>query len=162
MNDGNKAADSEQRGLPFIREDLFVQPSSASEKPYLLGCKCSKCERVFFPKRSVCPDCLEENTIKEIRLSRRGKLHTGTIAHAAPLGFSPPYAVGYVDLPEGVRIFTQIKDVEICKDFLKPGSEMLVPGTDMELVIERLREDDEGRDVIGYKFTPVKEVDKKR
>lgn len=144
--------------LPFIRNDLFIIPSSGLEKPFLLGSKCSKCGRVFFPKRSVCPDCLEEGTMGNLRLSNKGKLHVGVIAHAAPVGFKHPYVVGYVDLPEGVRIFSQIKDAKICEDFLQPGTEMLIPGIEMELIVEKIREDDEGNDVIGYKFAPIKKV----
>lgn len=158
MRGRNRDKENSERRLPFIREDLFLLPSSASEMPHLLGSKCSRCNRVFFPKRTVCSDCLEKNTMVEVKLSRRGKLHSGTIAHVAPTGFSPPYVVGYVDLPEGVRVFTEIKDAQICRGFLKSGTEMLVSGIDMELVIEKIREDDEGNDVIGYKFRPVKEV----
>ena len=144
--------------MPFIRNDLFVVPHDGSGEPFLLGSKCTRCGRAFFPRKTVCPDCLIEGTMQDLPLSTRGKLYTGTIAHTAPLGFKPPYVVGYTDLPEGVRVFSEIKDFQICQDYLVPGTEMLAPGTEMELVIEKIREDDEGNDVIGYKFMPVKKA----
>lgn len=153
-----KGKDSQER-LPFIRNDLFVVPSSHSEKPYLLGSKCTKCGRVFFPRRTICSDCLIEVALEDLPVGRRGKLHVGSIAHTAPIGFKPPYVVGYIDLPEGLRIFSEIKDFQICQDFLIPGTEMLIPGTEMELIIEKIREDEEGNEVIGYKFMPIRKPD---
>ena len=94
--------------------------------------------------------------MEELPLSRRGKISAGVIAHVAPVGFKPPYAMAYVDLPEGVRLFSQLTDVELCNEFVVPGTELLQPGTEVELVIEKIREDDAGNDVIGYKFKLVK------
>ena len=144
-----------EKRLPFIRDDLFRIPSSG--EPYLIGSRCTSCGRVFFPRRTICCDCLLEGTMEEMPLSRRGKVYFGVIAHTAPLGFEAPYVVGYIDLPEGVRLFSQLVDGELYKDLVLPGTEILRPGTEVELVIEKIREDDTGSDVIGYKFKPVKE-----
>ncbi|OHE24617.1 MAG: hypothetical protein A3J94_09030 [Syntrophus sp. RIFOXYC2_FULL_54_9] len=57
-----------------------------------------------------------------------------------------PYAIGYVELPEGVRVETLFST----SDF-----EQLRIGLDVELVIERLHEDEEGNEVLTYKFRPV-------
>lgn len=51
-------------------------------------------------------------------------------------------------LPEGTRIFTMITGTEIRDDALKRGQEM-------ELVIDKLREDAQGNEIIGWKFRPV-------
>jgi uncharacterized OB-fold protein len=56
-----------------------------------------------------------------------------------------PYVIGYVDLPEGIRIFAPLKQRE--------GRTFKV-GMDMELVVEKLWSEDEN-EVIGPKFQPV-------
>jgi uncharacterized OB-fold protein len=66
----------------------------------------------------------------------------------APSGFEAPYIQGFVDLPEGIRILTQLTDCELSKDALEIGMEV-------ELVIGRIRTNEEGDEVIGYKFRPV-------
>jgi uncharacterized OB-fold protein len=60
----------------------------------------------------------------------------------APKGFPTPYAVGYVDLPEGVRLFGQIdaKAVE-----LEVGEEVAV-------TLGPVRTDAGGQPVVSYKF----------
>lgn len=144
-----------EEGLPFVRNDLFKMPASSETKPYLVGSRCTSCRRTFFPRRAICCDCLKENTMEEIPLSRRGEIYTGVIAHTAPLGFKAPYAMAYIDLPEEVRLFSQLVNGERLKEFLIPGTDSLRPGIEVELVIEKIREDDAGNDVIGYKFRPI-------
>ena len=63
--------------------------------------------------------------------------------------FNPPYPFGYVILePENIRIPTLITGVE--------NSDDLKPGTKMEMVIEKLRDDENGNEIITYKFMPVR------
>ncbi len=133
-----------------IKEGLFYQPASPEEKPYLIGSKCSVCGYVSFPKRQVCPMCINEGTMKEISLSSRGKINTFTISRVAPIGFKAPYIQAYVDLPEGPRVFSLITGCE-------PSEEAVKIGTDVELVIEKITEDSEGNDLIGYKFRPLRQ-----
>ncbi len=149
-------ADKTRESIPFIREDLFKIPASPGEKPYLVGSRCTNCGRVFFPRRTVCCDCLIADTMKEKPLSRTGKISAGVIAQTAPLGFKPPYATAFIDLPEGIQLFAQLVDGELLRECLIPGTDCLQPGTEVELTIEKIREDDAGNDVIGYKFKPLK------
>jgi uncharacterized OB-fold protein len=81
----------------------------------------------------------------EVTLSRRGRLYTFTIAETGPPGFDVPYAFGYVDLPEGVRVFAPLTDCEY---------DRLEIGMELELVLGKIRQED-GVEVIGYKFRPV-------
>jgi len=131
-----------------VLEGLFHRPSGPGDKPYLIGSKCSACGYVAFPRREVCPACVHENTMQDIPLSTRGKLFSFTVARVAPPGFTAPYLQAYVDLPEGPRIFSLISGVE-------PTDDALVEGQDMELVIEKIRTDEQGNHVIGYKFRPM-------
>jgi len=57
-----------------------------------------------------------------------------------------PYAYGLVDLPEGLRV----ESLFVAEDF-----DELEVGRDAELEIERLCDDDEGREVLTFKFRPI-------
>lgn len=134
--------------IPF-KEGLFKWPLTLSELPYLIGSRCKLCQRSFFPKRIICPFCFKDDVMEEIRLSRKGKLVMYSVIRVAPLGFKAPYVQGFVDLPEGVRILTQLTNCESCEDALEIGMEV-------ELVIEKIRDAERGNEIIGYKFRPVK------
>ena len=141
----------EAERIPFIRDDLFRIPDEKGAEPYLVGSKCKLCGRYYFPRRTVCYIC-KETSLEDTPLSRKGKLESGTTSNIAPIGFTAPFIVGYVILPEGVRFFTQLilEGVPIEK-----AQEELKPGREVELVIDKLREDDRGDDVIGFKFKVI-------
>jgi uncharacterized OB-fold protein len=85
--------------------------------------------------------------MQETALSRRGVIETFTVSYVAPPGFKAPYLQAYVRLPEGPRVFSILAAQEGEVDM----------GTEVELVIEKLAEDEQGNDLIGYKFRPVKQ-----
>lgn len=88
--------------------------------------------------------------MEQITLSRRGKLYSySLIQGGAPAGFQVPYAVGYVDLPEGIRLFCQLVDCE-------PYDEILQFGIDVEMIVGRITGDEFGNDLMGYQFRPVR------
>ena len=134
-----------KRGRRVVREGLFDWPSVS---PALIGHRCKVCKNVFFPRRFICPECFEEGTLEEIHLSTKGRLYTFSVLERGPLGFDPPYAVGYIDLPEGFRIYSLLT---------AESMEELRIGMEMELVIEKIRQDSEGNEIIGYKFKPTGE-----
>lgn len=133
----------------LVKEGLFYLPASSSDKPYLIGSKCRTCGHVAFPRRAICPVCVKPGTMEEVPLSRRGKLNSFTVAQVAPSGFKAPYIISYVDLPEGPRVFSMITGCE-------PSEQSLKVGQEVELVIEKISEDDKGNEVIGYKFRPIR------
>lgn len=109
--------------------------------------KCKKCSEIHFPKRLICPGC-GGTSFEQIQLSREGKLITYTIIHVGHSKFKnqTPYAIGIVELKEGVRLLMQIADCELSD--LK---------TDMPLAIEFRRISEEGDAGIinyGYKAVP--------
>ena len=128
-----------------IHEGLFNIPSSPSEKPYLIGSRCRNCQEVMFPQRRICLNCFGKG-LEQVALNSRGRLFTFTINHQGPKEFSTPYASGYIDLPEGVRIYSLLTDWE---------TKGLKIGAEMKLVIEKIKEDNEGNVVLGYKFRPL-------
>jgi len=124
-----------------VREGAFTD---SPEGGILLASRCKSCGRVFFPKVVFCLDCFSE-LLEEIRLSRRGKLYSYTTGRMPSTHFQPPYAVGYVDMPEGPRVFAPLKMVE---------TRPFKVGMDMEVVIEKLWQEGDN-EIIGYRFKPV-------
>ena len=117
----------------------------------LIGSKCLECDEVTFPATAFCPQCCRD-TAEKIPLSQRGRLYSFTIQrfrppppYRGPEKFDP-YAVGMVELPEGLRVTSVLEGSD---------PEEFRVGMEMELVIASLFEDDEGREVLGYKFKPI-------
>jgi len=135
----------EKKRIP-VRENLFSFPSLPGNKPHLIGSRCKNCGEYFFPFRGFCPRCFKEGGMESVPLSSRGILYTFGVVERAPLGFTAPYAVGYVDLPEGIRIYSLLTGIEL---------KGLRIGMEMELVVDVIREDQAGNEIIGYKFRPV-------
>lgn len=128
-----------------VKEGLFTLPSSPGELPRLIGCRCKSCGEAFFPKRGVCARCLRDD-LEEVQLSTRGKLYTFCVVRQAPPGLKAPYAMGITELPEGVRITALIATAE---------PEKLKVGMEVELLIEGFRRNEEGKEVLAYKFRPI-------
>ena len=110
--------------------------------------KCTKCGRVCFPPRLICPDC-KAKTFEPFVLQREGTLLTYTIIYIPPSPFKDeaPYAMGVVELNGGGRINTQIVDCDF--DKIKIG---------MKVKMEFRRIQDEGEAGVigyGYKCVPI-------
>lgn len=69
---------------------------------------CKDCDLKVFPPADVCPDCLSANQ-QALHLGRSGKLYSYTQIHVAPPAWTVPYVIGYVDMPEGVRLFGKVQ-----------------------------------------------------
>ncbi len=124
-----------------IKEGLFVE---SAEGCILVANRCKSCGQIFFPKVVSCLSCSNED-MEELKLSQKGKLYSYCIGHMPSSHFQPPYAIGYVDMPEGVRIFTPLKMMED-----KPFK----VGMEMGVTLEKLWQEGD-KEVIGYKFKPV-------
>jgi len=137
----------EQKGKtrPIIDGIMILPP--LTKTPYLLGVKCSRCGKVFFPKKDICPDCFDNGLMEEIPLSPKGKLVTFTIIHRSLGNIKTPYAIGYIDTPEQIRLFSLLTESSL--------NELRI-GMDMEVVFLEER-GDEGKPVWVYKYRPVKE-----
>ena len=134
--------------IPIITGAFHV-PELSGDKPYLIGSRCSACAYICFPKKAVCVRCLGDDTMEDIRLGAHGTLETFAVMQVAPPGFVAPYIIGYIRLREGSLVFAPITGCE-------PRDDALEIGDEMELVIEKLTEDENGNSIIGWKFKPVK------
>lgn len=127
-----------------IREGLFKINEDGSG--YLLTNRCERCDLSFFPRRSKCIKCLEEDKLKNTTLSKSGKLYTYSTIYRGTPSFNVPYMVGYIDFEdEGLRVFSQLTGC-------KPNE--LEVGMEMELVFEEMDMSEKDRRRMVYKFKP--------
>ncbi len=134
-----------------IEKDLFIEPRSPSEKPRLVAGHCTKCGETFIPKQNLCPNCCTP-TVQDAAVGPKGKLYSFTnVNSAGPAQYEyrgpVPYGVGLIEFPEGLRIYAPLTEWDPAK---------LKIGMTVEMVLEPLFTDQEGNDVIAYKFKPVK------
>jgi len=113
----------------------------------IIASQCADCQKRVFPPTDVCPECLSEN-LTRLPLSRRGTLYSWSVVHAAPKGWSLPFIAAYVDLPDGVRVFAHMVDID-------PAD--LVMDMPVEVCMARLGTDATGAPMESYSFVPVKE-----
>ena len=114
---------------------------------HLQGSKCDKCGRTFFPLRRNCPICMDNDPLKQIRLSDRGTLQTFVVASVAPPGYETPHVQGYIDLDnDGPRIFSLLIDHG-------NGSKLKVGGK-MILKVVELGKGEEDKQIMAYRFSP--------
>lgn len=115
----------------------------------LIATECNDCSKRVFPPAPVCPECMSEN-VGPITLGTGGTLYSWSVVHAAPRGWRLPYIAAYVDLPEGVRVFAHMVDVD-------PATlEMDMP---MEVCMATLGTDESGATVESYSFVPAQDGD---
>jgi len=125
--------------VPF-KEGLYEEISG---KDVLIAAKCIKCGQVFFPKKSLCLNCMSSD-LKTVNLSSCGKLYSYSTVYMDSEHFQAPYTVGWIDLPEGIRIFSQIRGWQ---------EQPLKIGMNMYLSVEQLWKTS-GGEVIGHVFRP--------
>lgn len=142
---------NKQRKQIPIKEGWLHLRESPGDEFYLIGSKCTQCGFVHFPKMRACPLCKKDNLMREVPLSRKGKIDSFTVARQGTPGFAAPYIQAYVLLPEKVKIFTLIEGPEAVDDALTIGQEV-------ELVLVKIREDEHGNEIIGWKFRLMEQL----
>lgn len=109
----------------------------------LIGSKCGKCTKVCFPFKNICPYCLNDE-VERVYLGNNGTIYSFTIVYMDSERYKAPYALGWILLQNGLRIFGQIRGWETFD---------LKIGMNMEIMIGTLWEEEE-KEVIGYFFRP--------
>jgi hypothetical protein len=113
----------------------------------LEAAKCKKCGAVSFPPRLICPFC-KAREFETVTLADKGKILTYTIIRVPPQPFADqaPYAVGIIELNDGVRLTGQIVDCNF--EDLKIGGRVRIEFRKIS------QEGEAGLICYGYKFVP--------
>ncbi|MEW6264584.1 MAG: OB-fold domain-containing protein [Thermodesulfobacteriota bacterium] len=134
-------------------DDNFLVNPADPEKARLLGTRCRACRTVTFGRKKNCEHCTSED-VETVALSPQGRVWSYTILHyPSPPPYQPPdpyqpLPAAWVELPEGVRIISTLKDCP--RDDLRIGLEV-------ELEVYQGWLDAQGRAVMAYTFKPVKQ-----
>lgn len=131
--------------VPYLRI-----PETPGEKAYLWGMKCRSCGCAYLGKRLACAKCFAVDDFDEIRFSDHGTLRAFTVVHQTAPGIEVPFVAAIVELPEGTGVRCNIEGIE-------PDGEKVAAllGKRVEMFTAKLREDQEGNDVIAFKFRPA-------
>jgi len=119
------------------------------------GSKCSVCGTVYFPPRTVCPECTHHRQSIEkmtpFHLSGDGEVVSYTVVHDPAEGFEMqvPYVVALVRTVEGPTLTGQVVDVD-------PKDVRI--GLRVHATFRKLREEGKAGVIhYGYKFAPSEE-----
>lgn len=137
------------RGLPrglLVSEKLMRRTPNGGVEP--CASRCTRCGKLYFPVKRVCPDCFVEGCLETVRLPERGRLISYSIAHQSFLGIPTPYAFGYIELEGGLIVYALLSDWD-------PPEKKLRPGATVEQVIEETRRDEAGNPIVAFKYRPV-------
>jgi uncharacterized OB-fold protein len=126
-----------------LRDGLFRRDGAFVE---LVGGRCATCAHVGFPQPEQCQVCRGFD-VQSFGLGSAGELFSFTTVHQRAANFEPPFTVGYVRMPSGVRVFSQLRASD--------GVSLKV-GMPMSLEIVPLWSDG-GADVDGYRFIPAED-----
>ena len=109
--------------------------------------RCPQCDLKFFPPRLICPECRSRD-LEKAKLAETGKIFTYTVIHTPPQQFvdQAPYAIGIVELDDGVKITAQVVDMDF--DDLKVGQRVRI---EFRMIFEQ---GESGILCYGYKFVP--------
>ncbi|MCW5889462.1 MAG: OB-fold domain-containing protein [bacterium] len=107
---------------------------AAARRHELVVQRCGGCGALRFPAREVCSRCLSRQA-DWVPVSGRGRVWSFVVMHQAAhpwFGARVPYAVVQVELDEGVRMISNLRDV--------PASEVRI-GQGVEVVFDAVAED---------------------
>jgi uncharacterized protein len=139
MTTGASVASDQTAALPPVWPGLCGTDDAG---PFLVGGRCAKCSYTTLEVRPICPSCWAQGSMHPTPIGRRGRLYTYTVIHQLPAGYAESFAVGYVDLAEGIRVFAHIENTP----------EALRIGRELELTIAPLKRDDKGTNLHGPRY----------
>ena len=128
-----------------VAEGVFRE---GADGPRLIGSRCPACGSLAFPQADYChnPGCGER--AQEALLGPTGVIWSYTVLHyPPPEAFQVadvPYAVAQVDLDEGIRVSGMVSAAG--------DLDSIEVGMPVDLVIERVRTNQAGQDVLTWKF----------
>jgi uncharacterized OB-fold protein len=127
-----------RRPRPSISKDteFFWDGANCGE---LLIQRCTSCGTLRHPPRPGCGNCgsLDWDTIQS---SGRGEVYSYVIYHHPPLpGFETPFAVGLIELDEGVRILSNVIEMPLDEITIGMPVEVTFVAVDPDLTLPMFR-----------------------
>ena len=130
----------------IFRQDLFTTDDEGRVR--LIAGYSKEADNYTFPKYLADPVSFSDD-VEERLLSPTGTLHSFTIVRRSMPEFPVPYGLVLVDFPEKVRVMAQVESDDL---------EGLQMGEEMAIITGVIKKTADGRDVISYKFKPVREL----
>ncbi len=136
--------------VPF-KKGFFTTPLIPLENVRLKGVKCKTCGSLALGEREYCINCTSKD-LEPYVFSKYGKIYSHTVIRHPPPPPYPqesfkPFPVAWVELEDGLYIISEIVGCSIEEvDFDLP----------VELVVEKGWVDENGNDVLMYKFKLIK------
>lgn len=121
---------------------------TADGRGRLIGGRCRECGTATWGVKHRCPACWKTGSQEEVTLSSTGALCSMVEIHRAPPGYRTPYRIGYVDLPERVRVFARMQ---------WPSGQPWKPGDPVRLSMQPVVFDDGREPLLMPTFSPVEE-----
>lgn len=128
---------------------LFRLPSGGEDRPRLLGSHAPESDLYFWPRRRRCP--VTRTPVVDVELGPTGTLYAWTFLHVPRMGNvsfgdSGGYAVGQIDLPQGVRVQSP----------LVGSQDDWAIGDEMALTLFPVGIDDDGNELVTFRFEVVR------
>jgi len=136
--------------VPF-KDGMLTEPLSPPENVRLKGVKCRSCGAMALGHREHCINCTSSD-VEDHVFSRYGEVYSHTIIRHPPPPPYPkdkfqPFPAAWVKLEEGLYIVSELTDI---------GLDEVEFGMPVELIVGKGWEDENGNDVMMYKFRPRK------
>jgi len=93
----------------YISQTKVTPLISYLEKGVIVGTRCKKCGKMYFPPRADCVDC-RTSEVEWVPIEGRARLITFTEVYFGPPAFeqSTPYVLGLAEFDNGLRVFAPI------------------------------------------------------
>lgn len=131
---------NDEGGIERLADDYWGEHEGSIT---LFAYYCDDCNRGHLPKTLVCSNCAN-NSLTKKNIQGKGRLYTYTTLEVVPAGYPGPVSVGYVDFPDGVRVFGQVR--------AEDGSEIQI-GCEVSVEAAPLfRRVDTDIEVLSYRF----------
>ncbi len=129
----------------------MTSPKYIRELPALYrleASRCTKCGKVSYPPRPLCPACRSEEH-ELFHLTPKGTVITSTVVHTPADDFimEAPFAMAIVETPEKARMMVQVVDCDSSK---------VLPGMELDLEFRLIRKEGHGGILCyGHKGVPL-------
>ncbi|NIB38011.1 hypothetical protein HBA55_00360 [Pseudomaricurvus alkylphenolicus] len=111
--------------VPAVRrpDPMYTAESAffweAAERGELMAQQCQGCQQYLHPPRPMCPECLSMD-LQPTQLSGRGKVYSVCSPQYPQIpAFDYPLLTALIDLEEGIRLLSNLVDVEL--ESVQPG-----------------------------------------